>query len=290
LHLIKIEREWSAKNREFPIIFLGDLHVGSAHCDYELLKEHVQKIADTPNAIVFLMGDTAEYILPNNNDKRWRASSIDKRFWPYMDALTPAYTRYLVELLTPIAHMIQVVHEGGHEAKMFPVMDPAGELAGLLRREVEKKYGPEKSMDCLHYAPGSAMTKVQWKLKSDSDYRSIIINSAHGYRAGRKEGAKHNNMIDMFTWCDADIIVRGHSHSLFMNPGPVRLGPNPTMTKLVKRQTFYGQTGSYLKTIEVSDYPCYAEKAEYPPLPMGNSQVHVYVENDGLNMSPYVQM
>jgi hypothetical protein len=288
LHLIKIEREWSAANREFPIIFLGDLHVGSAHCDYELLEEHVKKIADTPNAIVFLMGDSAEYIVPN--DKRWRAAGVDKRFWPYMDALPMAYKKYLVELLTPIAHMIQVVHDGGHEAAMFPIMDPGAELVGKLRENVEAKHGAEAAMNCLRYAPGSAFTKVQWKLKSDSDYRSIIINTSHGWRAGRKEGAKHNNMADMFAWCDADIIVRGHSHSLFMVPGPVRLGPNPMMTKLVKQQTLHGNSGSYLRTMDVSDYPCYAEKAEYPPLPMGNAQVHVTIENEGLTMSPFVQM
>jgi hypothetical protein len=269
---------------------MGDLHVGSAFCDYELLEQHVDKIAETPNAMVVLMGDNGEYILPNNNDKRWRASGVDKRFWPYMDALTPAYIDYLEKLLTPIAHKIEIVHGGGHEARMFPVMDPAAELIGRLRKNVEDKYGSEVAMNCLRYAPGSAMTKVQWKLRSDSDYRSIIINTAHGFRAGRKEGSKHNNMGDMFSWCEADIIVRAHSHSLFMVPGPVRLGPNPTMTKLVKKQTFYGQSGSYLKTLDVSDYPCYAEKAEYPPLPMGNAQIHVHIENEGLTLSPFVQM
>lgn len=288
MHLFKVEKEWSYTSRESDIIFLGDFHVGATNCDYKLLQQHVADIEEMENPIVILMGDNAEWIIPS--DKRWRSSQIDRQFWDSMESLPMAYLDYLEELLIPIADKIEVIHDGNHERSIASVMYPTAELCSRLRKHVEKKHGKDFAMNKLRYAPGMAFTRVQWKKKSNSDYRSIMINTQHGHQSGRKDGAKHNSLGDMFRWVDADIIMRGHSHSLFVTPGPVRIAPNPSMTKIVETQTYYGNTGSYLKTLNMSEQPSYAEQAEYPPLPRGNVQIHVKIQDSGLTMSPHIHM
>jgi len=201
-----------------------------------------------------------------------------------------AYLDWLEELFLPIAHKIELIHDGTHEKHLFPTMYTGMELCSRLRRHVEQKHGAEYAMKKLRYAPGPAFTKTTWKTKTDSDYRTVMVNTAHGWKAGRGEGSKVTELDSMFKWVDADIIMRAHSHSLFAKPGPVRIEPNPTMTKLVEKQTVYGMTGSYLKTVDTQDWPGYAEDKDYPPLPRGRVEVHIHIENDGLTMSPQVKL
>jgi hypothetical protein len=245
-----------------------------------MLQEDVAEIAEMRNAIVVLMGDQAEYI--DMHDKRFRPSQIDKRFLPRLEDLPVAYIEYLTELFTPIAHMIEIVHDGNHENSMFPTLFPGAELCARLREKVAAVYGGTFAQTKLRYAPGEAYTKVTWKMPNGGHYRSVMLNTAHGWQAGRTSGAKHNEMSKMFSWITADIIMRGHSHELFAEPGPPREAPNPDMTKLKTVSTVCGNTGSYLKTREVSARPAYSELAGYRPIERGHVQVHIDLHDQGL--------
>lgn len=287
MQLHKIERTWSSSNNKFPLIFLGDLHLGSPNCDYKLLEEHIQRIADMENAMVFLMGDQAEWITLKDN--RFRPSQIDKRFLTRLEDLPMAYLDYLESLLAPIAHMIEIVHDGNHENSMFPSLYPGAELTARLRKVVEKTWGPIVAQQKLRYSPGEAYTKISWKQPNNGHYRSVMINTAHGWQAGRQPGAKHNSMSQMFSWIGADIIMRGHSHELFAEPGPPREVPNQQMTKLHTITTVCGMTGSYLKTREVSERPSYSENAGYRPIERGHVQVHIELNDYGLKKSIHIE-
>lgn len=288
MQLFKVDKSWNTRNNTFPIIFIGDFHVGSPNCDYKLLKEHVSEIAELKNAIVFLMGDMAEWIV--QGDKRYRCSQIDEQFWPDLEALPMAYLKYLEELLAPIAHLIEVVHDGNHENSMFPYMYPGAELCANLRKHAAKRIGAKEAQERLRYAPGEAYTKITWRWNgANSDYRTLMINTSHGWQAGRMPGAKHNNMASLFSWITADIIMRAHSHELFAVPGPPRESPNKQMTKLVETETVYGHTGSYLKTREVVERPSYAELKGYRPLRRGHVRVNAEMKPEGQTISPYVR-
>lgn len=287
MQLFKVDKIWSASDNYFPIIFLGDCHVGSPQCDYKMLQEDVEEIAKMQNAMIFLMGDQAEYI--DMHDKRFRPSQIDKRFLPRLEDLPVAYIEYLTDLFTPIAHMIEVVHDGNHENSMFPTMFPGAELCARLREKVASAYGGTFAQNKLRYAPGEAYTKIIWKQGNGGHYRSTLVNTAHGWQAGRQPGAKHNEMSKMFSWIGADIIFRGHSHELFAAPGPPRETPNQEMTKLKTVSTIYGNTGSYLKTREVSQRPSYSELAGYRPIERGHVQVHIELDDKGLRKSIHIK-
>jgi len=283
LKLFKIDKQYDlSNNNKFSLIFMGDMHVGSPNCDYKLVEEHVEEIRQIPNAMVFLMGDLAEWIIMG--DKRFYPSQIDKRFRSHMEQLPMTYSRYLKDLLLPIADKIEVVHDGNHEKKLVSSMYPGAELCGNLRAELERTLGPE-ALTKLRYAPGEAYTKITWKM-GVGDTRTLMINTAHGWQAGRKPGAKHNELSYMFSWIGADIIMRGHSHELFAVPGPIREVPNPQMTKLKEIQTITGHTGSYLKTRELEvdeiDRPCYSEYGGFRPTPLGHVQIDVTLTRRGM--------
>ena len=287
MQLFKIDKEWSAKNSDFPVIFLGDFHSGSPHCDYELLEASINDIAQEQEAMVFLMGDLAEWI--TIKDKRFLPSQIDKKFWDKIEYLPMAYLDYLEELLFPIAHFIEVVHDGNHEHAMIPNMYPGMELCGRLRRRLADKFTPELAQNKLRYAPGEAYTKIQFKTRTDSDYKTVMVNTAHGWQAGRMPGGKHNSMFSMFEWIYADVIMRGHSHELFAEPGPVREEPNPQMTKLVEIPTVCGHTGSFFKTRSIeedtSNRPGYAEQRGYRPARRGYVRVDLKLSKKGISKS-----
>jgi predicted phosphodiesterase len=289
LQLFKIEREWNTGNKIFPIVFMGDYHAGSPNCDYKLLEEHVTEISQmSNNTMVILMGDLAEWIIPG--DKRFSFMGIDKRFWGGIEALPMEYLTYLEETLEPIAHMIEVVHDGNHESSMFPTMYPGAELCSRLRTRLAKRTTPEFAQSKLRYAPGECYTKIHWKWNgANSDHRSLMVNTSHGWQAGRQPGAKHNAMSQMFSWISADVIMRGHSHELFAEHGPPRETPNPQMTKLVETTTICGNTGSYLKTREITERPSYSEKAGYRPLARGYVRIDVTLGDKGLDKAIYIK-
>lgn len=261
---------------------MGDLHTGSPNCDYKLLQQHIDDISKLDNASVFIMGDHSEWIIPG--DRRFKHTQVDKQFRQHMDTLPMAYLDYLEELLLPIADKIEVVHDGNHEKTMLPFMRPSVELCARLRKHVADKHGAEFAQNKLRYAPGEAYTKIVWKWNGrNSDHRSVMVNTAHGWQAGRNPGPKHNSMSQVFAWIGAEVIFRGHSHELFAEYGSPYETPNPQMTKMVETTTVYGHTGSYLKTREITEDSNYSEDAGYRPLPRGHVQVNIALHDKGLD-------
>lgn len=267
---------------------MGDLHTGSVNCDYALLRSDIQEIAAMENTSVTLMGDQAEWIVPG--DKRFSINNIDRQFRANAERLPMVYLDYLEDLFTPIAHMIEVVHDGNHESTMRPYMSPSAELCARLRRIVSQRFSPELAMTKLRHAPGEAYTKYTWKWNGKhSDIRTIMSNTAHGWQAGRTNGAKHNEMNRVFEWITADLVFRGHSHELFAEYGPPRMTPNPQMTRLVESVPVCGHTGSYLKTIEVTDAPGYSEVAGYRPLPRGYVRIDLTLGDRGISKAIHIK-
>lgn len=288
MHLFKIEKEWNSTTKRFPIIFLGDIHGGSPNCDYPLIQQHIEEISELPNASVFIMGDCMEWIVPG--DRRFKSTNIDKRFSSHLEELPMVYLNYMENLLAPIADKIEVFHDGNHEKTMLPYMRPGAELCGRLRKRVEEEHGSEFAQNKLRYAPGEAYTKIIWKWNGkNSDRRSVMINTAHGWQAGRNPGAKHNSMAQVFAWVGAEVIMRGHSHELFAEFGSPYEEPNPQMTKIVEKTTIYGHTGSYLKTREVSEDSNYSEDAGYRPLPRGYIEIDIELNDKGLNKEIHIK-
>ena len=253
MFLQSVKRTWSARESTFCLVFIGDFHVGNPTCDKRLLKKHIAEIPD--NALVFLMGDLAEYI--DFKDKRFEAQSVDPEFWSDLDRLHLAYTEYLESLLEPIRDRIVLFHDGNHEHKLAPTYQPGYELARRLDL-LERYSGMEE-----------AYTRVRFPHERGGKVRSIMVNTHHGWQGGRMAGAKHNEMNKTLAWIAGDVVVRGHSHELFAEPAPVMVEPNRKMNGVIYRNRFTGHSGSYFQSRMVGSSN-YAERSQYPPLPLGH--------------------
>ncbi len=105
---------------------------------------------------------------------------------------------------------------------------------------------------------------------------SFMIMAHHGFGGAnaRKEGAGVNSYIDHALRYEAwDAAFYGHRHDRWVKTVP-RIRPQqggnhkkPPWIRAVDRKVC--QCGTYLRTLSHSKFPSYAEKAGYPPRPIG---------------------
>lgn len=183
----------------FTIYPLGDLHVGNASCDMKKFEESINEIKNDDSAIVVMMGDLAECIVPADK-KRFNFDEIHPMFQPKIATLPSAYLEYLTDILNPIKNKIIGIHKGNHEGALlkYYFRDIIAELCGNLG---------------VKYLPGMAFTKINFSYLTGGHQQSLIMNTSHGHKAGRKSGAKVNFMEDLPSWIDAQVILRGHCFS-----------------------------------------------------------------------------
>ena len=253
MFLQTVSRTYGAKNPDFYLVFLGDFHIGNPAHDKKLLKRHLEQMPK--NALIWFMGDMAEFI--DWRDKRFEARSVDSYFWNELDRLHIAYVEYVAELLWPLRDQIVCLHDGNHERKLHPTYQPGYELARKL-----------ELLD--HYAASAeAYTRVRFLHRAGGRVRSVMVNTHHGWQAGRMSGAKHNEMAKSLAWIGSDIVVRGHSHELFAEPSTVLVEPSKNMDHLIYRNRYVAHSGSYFQS-RTGEGASYAERAQYPPMPLGH--------------------
>jgi predicted phosphodiesterase len=226
-------------------------------------EDAIEDIKNDDTAKVILMGDLAECIVPSDK-KRFNFDEIHPIFQSSISTLPSAYLEYLTDILNPIKNKIIGIHQGNHESALlkYYFRDIIAELCGRLD---------------VKYLPGMAFTKINFSYLTGGHQQSVLINSAHGHKAGRKDGSKVNFMDDMRAWLDADVILRGHSHSLFCNK-TVRMETNPKNTKIIMRDVLVGHAGSFLSTYTTNN-TTYAEDQDYPPAPIGRLKIFVELDD-----------
>lgn len=268
MHHINVSKKYKSGD-VFTLIPIGDLHIGNASCDIGKLEENIKEIAEDDTALVILLGDLAECIVPADK-KRFDFDEIHPMFKRHVKTLPTAYLKYLVKLLTPIKDKILCSHNGNHEDSLLK----------YYFQDLNDQLCESLGINC---SPGQAFTKINFSYGSGGHQQSIMVNSAHGHKAGRRTGSKVNFMEDMPAWIEADIIVRGHSHSLFCNK-TVRLVPNPRNTKTLKKEILVAHCGSYLSTY-TSGNTTYAEDSDYPPSAVGILRIYVELTDKDYSLS-----
>jgi len=234
----------------------GDFHLLSASCDTTALFAKREEIINDPLSYFLFMGDGAECITPN--DPRWNAGGIDWNILSHgdIDNIPDITKEYLGDFFQPLAQKCVGYHRGNHEASVDKHCQTNISTSVMLNAGI--------SLDL--YSEGMAFTRLVFD-DGKKHTQSIVINSAHGRQAGEQDGAKINKMKRALSYFRCDILVRGHSHSLFTSPSEW-LCPNESHTKLVTHRGYVGHTGSYMRAYE-HDTTCYAEVADYPPTTIG---------------------
>jgi predicted phosphodiesterase len=260
-----------APGDSFTLYPLGDVHFGSANCAVGEFIDTVQRIKADPGALWIGMGDFVEAIAPN--DKRFSAGGIDQNVIDLgaQDRIGDVFVEKMGAVLAPIASKCVAYLNGNHEqvfdkhyytALSCRILDAAGIDSGC-------------------YVPWAGLIRLAFE--DHNNHRGALrIFAAHGWQAGRMDGAKVNEARRLMAYVDADIYLQGHSHSRFVIPQS-RIAVNPSWTKITEQKAYIAHTGSFLKTLE-QDQASYAERAGYPPTSLGTIRFHITPKSDALEV------
>jgi len=276
MRLRRIELPWET-GTTWTLIPLGDVHFGSANCDVELFDETIAEIRSNPYALWIGMGDMIEAIAPN--DKRWKAGGVDERVvnMASQDRIGDVYVQKMASKLRPIADKLLSYGDGNHEETFN-----AHYYTNLSVRILEAIGRSE----C--YTGWAAGTELVFT--SSGTRVALPIWHEHGWQAGRKDGAKVNNLDDLMGYIEGfRIYLYGHSHSRLMKV-KTKLGVDWHSKKLKATDCYGAHTGSFLKTRELAELtkdgvltcaPSYAERKGYPTTSLGPIRFLITLRRNG---------
>ena len=254
---------YASRKAFFDIYFLGDIHLGAALCDEKLLDETITEIRRNPRALVFVMGDVCDAIMPR--DKRFEAGLVAE--WIDRSDVLGSQVRYAWQKLKPIAHKIIGILDGNHEE--------------TVKKEYSyriKKQLIEEAREAGHYWKDlsySALVRLSftWKIKSGGLFAyPLTLYLHHGWGGGRGDGLNHYR--EAMSAYDADWFIFGHTHKRYVADSVYHRVTRDG--KLVEERRLCGRSGSFLKSVSINDEAGYGEKKGYMPTPRGALCIRFY--------------
>lgn len=160
---------------------LGDLHLGSKHCNLDFFNKWCKKFEDAPdNKAIYLMGDLIEFPRASLDAYNVTMSSHD------------ALER-LIELLEPYKEYIRYVCTGNHEARSLK------EFNYDITMQIASRLG-------ANYTRNDFFDKI-----TEGD-KELVIFGKHGTRVSKNPLLSMNNFVSEMNHIKADIYMMGHNH------------------------------------------------------------------------------
>lgn len=243
LHICRPEPLLIPPNGSVGLRLMSDLHIGAAHVDYSLIKKEIADAVEKNDRIA-VNGDVLDLILPKDH-KRYSPTALHPRVADRSDVVN-ASVDWAVEILSPAAHLINMIGVGNHETAVEKYH--ATDVTRLLIDKLEAiamKRGP---MHVIHY--GGYTGFIDYRLRSSvrdkGGYRFVVYyHHGSGGNAPVTRGLIDFNRKD--TWVDADLIWMGHKHQrLTVAVEKIRCplqGDEPDV-----RDVRHVMTGAYFKT------------------------------------------
>ena len=269
MQLLDYEHKISSRSESLNIWGLGDFHLGCSACLEKLLNTNIHKIKKDPNAVVFLLGDYADFI--NISDKRFDGKTIAS--WltlKDLDNLAIRQCDKVIEYLIPIADKIIGGCSGNHETKILRKyhFDPTEYIITNLRKYSKKMI--------VNLGYGVSVCRV--KIKRGRETRTIFVNVAHGSSGAITVGGSMNRIIKSSQNLNSDIILRGHTHQLtVLQQSRLRI-PASGKLQIVDAPQILVQCGSYMRTYQ-EGVAGYGEVKEYLPSILGSPEIQIFPQN-----------
>lgn len=202
MRVIRVREEIS-KDRPYVNLYpIGDTHLGAVDVDEETLKADLKRIEEDPYGRIIFMGDCGDCI--THRDPRFAAGMWSQRYINAMHeegGVISETVDHVVELFEPVKDKVWAWLSGNHERTVRKHTDReiGNEICAMLG--IQSKY--------LGYG---GFLRVEWNRKGQSPQAVTLFDLAHGWQAGRRSGAKLNQMEVELSYTDADVLLRGHSH------------------------------------------------------------------------------
>lgn len=227
-----IIREIKQDYDAIEIIPLGDLHLGDANCDLELIKQRVEKIKNKIGCYTILTGD-----LINNAIVGSKSDIYSEQNSPMQQVME------IVKIFYPIRDKILGICCGNHERRTYKTCG------------VDIMYMIAAHLGLVGiYSSENAVIFVRFGDKKPT-YSIYVM---HGSGGGKKAGTKINKLTEMRDVIDADIFIHSHTHlPAVLKEAYYRVYPQACSVTLVDK--LFINTGATL------NYGGYAEVNGYSP-------------------------
>lgn len=212
----------------YPLVCM---HVGAPQCDYQFLREHVQRIADDPHARWVYMGDGGECVTKHSK------GSI------YEQLLSPqAQLEVVTDLLRPIQGKGLFGIRGNHGHRVY------------------KETGLSFDNSLCHWlgVPYLGVAAMAYMEVGDVNYSAYFH---HGIESGISLRSKIASAENMAKFVNADAIFTAHSHvAMELTPAPLLEvdSRNKKLRTKLRHQ--------YICGCAYDSRTGYAEEKGYPPL------------------------
>jgi len=232
------------------LYFIGDTHYGNAGCVRTKFLETLNQIKKDPDAAVIFMGDCVDAI--NQTEKRANPEEIAHNIMSHEKFINLISEQWKMfeEDISMIKDKIWGIHSGNHGDKFM-----RNTCVNELRRICER-------LNVEYLDSGLA----HWHVHNHKG--EIFIETGHGTGGGLTAGYVYSNIEKRSNYFkDMDIVARGHTHKLGVNLSVASMSFNDDGEPVGKSQ-YHCATGSFLRNY-VPGITGYAERSEYPPLPIG---------------------
>jgi predicted phosphodiesterase len=238
--------------KQFKILTCSDIHIDSDNCNRELLKKHCEE-AD----YIRIIGDLFD-LMQGKNDKRRSYSDLKDKYKStnYIDEVI----KDAAEFFKPYAKKLIFVGLGNHETSVISNVgtNPISAFCMLMRMH--------GSMVVEGTYQGYIVDTLK-KPNSGGNTNNVITAFHHGHGgAPQKTEGTLEMEADKAKYPNADIIVKGHNHFKWHNPGQTRYWLNKAY-KIEKRVQHHVRLGTYKESKFTDGWE--VEKG-FKPTPLGS--------------------
>ena len=227
MRVVEIEEVLPGKKKTIRLHHICDTHLGAPDVDERALRERVELIRKDPNARWTFGGDGGDLI--KFSDRRYQPDELHHRYRQATD-IRYATMEHMLEVFSPIKEKCWGLCDGNHERKYDELN------GGKFGCELACNLGiPDRWVDYRGFIHVQfALTKTQ--------RLPVLLDLQHGWQAGRRPGGPHNQAELELGFTEADIVLRGHSHTPLAHAF-VTLGVSSGKAQKVRRRTRYVVNG-----------------------------------------------
>lgn len=262
------------RNDKFTIVPIGDIHIGAAGCDEDLLAETVEFIRTTRNAYWIGMGDYIDAI--NYTDPRFDPRTLAP--WitvQNMSDLAGAQLERFLAIIAPIAKKCLCMLTGNHEdtIKKYYERDIYSEIVSRLKIAGGFPQDHQLKLDYYGWLRLSFHSKEEPKSGDGVRTTAIDFNLHHGFGGGKLAGSKALQMEKWLWTHGAEITIFGHTHNADSYRAAVEYLDLHGNVKIEERRGVY--SGTYLTNYNGSG-STYAERKGYFPIGVGGVMIELH--------------
>lgn len=245
----------------FHINFLGDLHLGSRHCQKKAFLQDVDRIKEDPYGLWISTGDNLDAIVPSDS-KRFRAEEVDPDYLPHLNRMGVYQRDQYLRYVDPIKDKCLGVIDGNHEMELGK--RTYVNLTADIAMELGVPYLSDTALIRLTFA------RMEGDKRICSD--NLIIYACHGHAFGKHSGTPLNRMEQMAGLVDADMYICGHAHKKAVSKS-CKVGiTSKGKAALVNKPQLFGVAGCFT-TVYEEDTSGYAQRSQYGQTDVGSLMV-----------------